>query len=271
MKYFEYGQEHPKLMVMLHGGGVCYRGAAPVAEEMAKVYHVILVAYDGFNPDEPDTEFKSPMDEAKRLGDYIVERYGGKIDILYGVSYGTFVLMDVLADNRLTITTAIGDGMPTMDYPDIKNRLLQNICLLFLTGISYWLIGRAGPLRRKLVCKMMGRSEESLQRIVYQGASWRSWANQDRCMMGRHRDFSLFDRTDMYIWHGIQSTAEKKLAKHIQEWQDAGYAFTYKVFPNMGHGTLAGEHPERFSQEVQAAHAQSLAKLETETGKEYGI
>ena len=35
MKYFEFGQEHPELMVMLHGG-VCYRGALTVAEKMAK-------------------------------------------------------------------------------------------------------------------------------------------------------------------------------------------------------------------------------------------
>lgn len=27
MKYFEFGQEHPELMVLLHGGGACYRGA----------------------------------------------------------------------------------------------------------------------------------------------------------------------------------------------------------------------------------------------------
>jgi hypothetical protein len=27
MKYFEFGQENPELMVMLPGGGVCYRGA----------------------------------------------------------------------------------------------------------------------------------------------------------------------------------------------------------------------------------------------------
>lgn len=31
MKYFEFGQEHPELIVMLHGGGACYRGALPVA------------------------------------------------------------------------------------------------------------------------------------------------------------------------------------------------------------------------------------------------
>lgn len=77
MKYFEFGRENPELMVMLHGGGICYRGAIPVAQELAKVYHVVLVAYDGFNPDEPETEFISTRDEAKRLGDYIAEHYGG--------------------------------------------------------------------------------------------------------------------------------------------------------------------------------------------------
>ena len=79
-------------------------------------------------------------------------------------------------------------------------------------------------------------------------------------MIGRHKDFSLFTRTDMYVWHGIRSSTERRLAGHIRAWQDAGYAFTYKVFPNMGHGTLAGEHPEQFSQEVQAAHRRSLQK-----------
>ena len=95
-------------------------------------------------------------------------------------SYGTFVLMDVLADRRLTITTTIADGMPTMDYADVKNPVLQNIYLFLLTGFSYWLIGKAGPIRKKIVCKMMGRTEESLERILYRDATWRSWANQDR-------------------------------------------------------------------------------------------
>ena len=261
MKYFEYGTEHPELMVMLPGGGVCYRGAIPTALEMAKTYHVILVAYDGFNPDEPDTEFTTVTNEARQLGDYITERYGGRIDVLYGVSYGCFVLMDVLADERLRITTTIADGMPTMDYPDIKSPLLQNIYLLFLTGFSYLLIGRAGPLRKKLICKMMGRSEESLDRIIYRDATWNSWRNEDKCMIGRHKDLSLFGRTDMYVWHGVKSSTEKKLAKHVGEWKEKGYPFTYKVFSNMGHGTLAGEHPEEFAKEVRAAHRTSVEKL----------
>ena len=38
MKYFEFGQEHSELMVLLHGGGICYRGALPTAETLAKYY-----------------------------------------------------------------------------------------------------------------------------------------------------------------------------------------------------------------------------------------
>ena len=37
MKYFEFGTEHPELMVMLHGGGTSYYGMMPTAKEMAKV------------------------------------------------------------------------------------------------------------------------------------------------------------------------------------------------------------------------------------------
>ena len=46
MKYFEFGQEHPELMVMLHGG-VCYRGALTVAEKMATCYFFNIVNHIG--------------------------------------------------------------------------------------------------------------------------------------------------------------------------------------------------------------------------------
>ena len=32
MKFFEFGKEHKKLMVLLHGGGVSYLGILPTAE-----------------------------------------------------------------------------------------------------------------------------------------------------------------------------------------------------------------------------------------------
>lgn len=241
-------------MVILHGGGVCYRAAIPTAEVVAEKYHVILVAYDGFNPSEPETEFKSVADEAKRLGDYIVENYGGKIDILYGISFGCRILREVLADRRLTITTTIADGMETYDYPDIKSEWAKNICCFFISGFCYLLFGKAGPVRKKLITKAMGRSMEDIDRILYRDASYQSWKNQDYSCFGRHFDFEDFKRTDLYIWHGISSGVEKKLASNIKKWQDAGYVFTYKAFTDVGHGGLAAQQPERFLKEVIRAH-----------------
>ena len=68
MKYFTFGKETAPLVVILHGGGTSYRGAEPTARLLGEQFRVVLVAYDGFNPTEPDTEFKSVMDEAKRVG-----------------------------------------------------------------------------------------------------------------------------------------------------------------------------------------------------------
>lgn len=45
MKYFEFGKENEKLMVLLHGGGVCYRGAVPVAGMVYLMAVVFLWRY----------------------------------------------------------------------------------------------------------------------------------------------------------------------------------------------------------------------------------
>lgn len=255
MKYFEFGRQNEKLMVLLHGGGVCYKGALPAAEALSKYFHVVLVAYDGFNPTEPDTEFISVENEARRLGDYITEHYGGKIDILYGLSYGCRVLLEVLADKRLNITTAIADGMSTCEYPDIKSKIGKDIYCFFFTGIFYIIMEKAGPRRKKWLAKITGRTPEEAERLLYPDATWKSWKNQDYCLIGKPIDFEVFRNTDMHIWHGINSKVERKLSKNIEKWQKAGYAFTYKTFSGVGHGGLIAEHTREFIEEVKSAHA----------------
>lgn len=259
MKYFEFGQEHSELMVMLHGGGVSYLGMLPTAKKLAERYHVVLVAYDGFNPGEPETEFVSPMDEARRLGDYVVEHYGGKIDILYGISYGCRVLMEVLADKHLTVTTTIADGMGLRDYPNIKSKWGKDVYCFFFTGLFYAVMGHPGPRRKRFLAKISGRTLEEAERILYGRATWKSWRNQDYYLIGKKTDYSLFAKTDMHLWYGIKGSVDKKLSKNLGALKASGYPFAVKIFTDLGHGGLAGEHPEQFVQEVSAAHGKSLA------------
>ena len=198
------------------------------------------------------------MDEAKRLGDYIVAHYGGKIDILYGISYGCRVLMEVLADERLTITTTIADGMGLRDYPNIKSKWGKDIYCFFFTGLFYAIMGHPGPKRKKFLAKVTGRTLEEADRILYGKATWRSWKNQDYDLIGKKTDYSLFGRTDMVLWYGIRGGVDKKLSAGLEALKKTGYPFETKIFTDLGHGGLAGEYPEAFLQEVQAAHRHSL-------------
>ncbi|MCM1561539.1 MAG: hypothetical protein NC123_18685 [Butyrivibrio sp.] len=79
-------------------------------------------------------------------------------------------------------------------------------------------------------------------------------------MIGHKTDYEAFKNTDMYIWCGIDSTVERRLAKNIKQLQDSGYQFTLRIFKDVGHGGLAGEQSERFLKEVMKAHAHSLKK-----------
>lgn len=254
MKYFEYGKDNKELVVILHGGGVSYQGAEPTVQTVARKYHVILAAYDGFNPSEPETEFVSVQSEAKRLGDYIVENYGGHIDILYGISYGGRVLMGVLADKRLTIATTIADGISLKDYPNIKSKVGKDIYCFFFTGFFYMMMADPGPVRTKFLCKVTGRSPEEANRLLYRRATWKSWKNQDYCLIGKKTDYSVFGRTDMHLWYGINGAVDKKLSASLEKLKEQGYPFQYKIFTELGHGGLAGELPERFLEEMIKAH-----------------
>ena len=64
----------------------------------------------------------------------------------------------------------------------------------------------------------------------------------------------------MYLWYGINGTVDKKLSAGLDALKKSGYPFEVKIFTELGHGGLAGEHPEEFSKEVQAAHRCSLEK-----------
>ena len=169
--------------------------------------------------------------------------------------------MEVLADERLTITTTIADGMSLRDYPDIKSKWGKDVYCFFFTGLFYAIMGHPGPRRKKFLAKITGRTLEEADRILYGRATWQSWKNQDYFLIGRKTDYSLFEKTDMFLWYGIKGDVDKKLSANLREIEQKGYPFTTKIFTELGHGGLAGEHPDLFSQEVQAAHAHSICKF----------
>lgn len=118
--------------------------------------------------------------------------------------------MEVLKDERLLVTTTIADGMGLRDYPSIKSKLRKDVYCFFFTGLFYSIMGHPGPERKKFLALVSGRTLEEANRILYGWATWRSWKNQDYDLIGRKTDYSLFDRTDMFLWYGGRGRVDKQ-------------------------------------------------------------
>lgn len=152
--------------------------------------------------------------------------------------------------------------MSLRNYPDIKSKWGKDVYCFFLTGLFYAVMGHPGPRRKKFLAKISGRTPEKADRILYGKATWRSWRNRDYDLIGKKADYSLFEKTDMYLWYGIKRNVDQKLSAGLDALRQRGYPFEVKIFTNLGHGGLAGEHPEEFSKEVQAAHRRTLETRE---------
>lgn len=110
--------------------------------------------------------------------------------------------MEVMADKRLTVTTAIADGMSLRDYPNIKSKVGKDVYCFFFTGVFYAIMGHPGPRRKKFLAKISGRTPEEADRILYGKATWKSWKNQDYALIGKKTDYTLFSGTHMFfvVW-----------------------------------------------------------------------
>ena len=106
---------------------------------------------------------------------------------------------------------------------------------------------------------MTGRNLSEVDRVLYTKATWKSWKNQDYWLIGTKTDYSLFTRTHMFLWYGIKGTVDRKLSANLDQLKATGYPFELTIFPELGHGGLAGEHPARFVAEVTVAWQKSLA------------
>lgn len=93
----------------------------------------------------------------------------------------------------------------------------------------------------KIVCRMMDRTPESFDRIVYKDATWRSWVNQDKCMIGQighafgYYDYgietglvSLFSGRDdvaTYICGYVRAALQSGLLHTVGEGKEAFIAY----------------------------------------------
>ena len=249
MKFFEFGKENEKTLMILCGYLAKWSpGLMPFVHEAEKQYHVIVQAYDGFNEDEPQTVFKSVMDEARKAADFISEKLDGRVDVLYCISLGGMVGNEIIFDRRIKVHTFIADGYTIMPMPNFRSELVKKLYIKCYSAIIYSVLTK----HYGLLAKILGRTKESLSENFYTAASRQSIENSVESEIGYRYKFESFNMTDSYIFHG---SAEITAARKVHRLKSQGIRFHHKVFLDTGHAELIHKDPKKLLSYIGRAYS----------------
>ncbi|MBQ9608001.1 MAG: alpha/beta hydrolase [Lachnospiraceae bacterium] len=243
MKYFEFGKENKTTLLLLHGVDTTWQMSFEKFIDVAKKkYHIIAVAEDGFNTDEPDVDAVSVIEEAKKITEYLVENFDGKVDIILGESLGVMIMTEIMLDPRIKVHTAIGDGYTILEYPNFKFDISKRFFAHLLTEVEFFAFKHMGFFN-----KILG---EDIDSMIYKNASKKTLYNLEYSMMPYRYKFEALNLADSYLWHGEKEPGLKQVLKKIDK---SKYHFAHKVFKGKGHGSLLLE-PKRLLREVDKAY-----------------
>lgn len=238
MKFYEFGTENSKKLVLIHGMSTTWKMSfGEFIEKAQDTFHIIAVALDGHNPQEK-SELISVEEEANKLESYLLEKHNGEIDVVYGASLGGMVLFHLLMGNKVKVKTAICDGTMMLNYG-----IFAKPAAKFMASIS----SKMAKGEAKFMMKLMGiESKEVLEQKMYTGASKATIYNS--CMGCYAADIpeNYSDSTATHLWYGSKETEPPKFAAKLKK-KDAKVSI--KVFENYGHGGLL-EYPEELLSEI---------------------
>lgn len=132
MKVVEYGKNHNKVIVLLHGGGLSWWNFKEVGELLKDKYHVVIPILDGHSGS--DRDFVSIESNALEIIEYIDKYYNGKVECIGGLSLGGQILVEILSLRRDICRYALIES--TLVIPmKITNKLVK-----LSLDMSYWMI-----------------------------------------------------------------------------------------------------------------------------------
>lgn len=248
MKYVEFGKENKTTLMVFVGGGVYWDPSGrPFIEEAAKKYNVIMVAYDGFNGSERDVE--APKDkvyerEANAAEEYILKYHGGKIDIMYGVSAGAWILLELLNGGRVTAEVAVVDGMNMKSSPSWQRGNISNIT----ANIIY-----KSVTNPRFAERVTGQKWEDLEKKICTWVTKDTWKRLCAANCGYKIKFGAFKKARFHVWYGEKGGYDKAFARAAKKKIGDISDIPVKQEKNCGHGGLFSE-PERLVKALTAAY-----------------
>ena len=98
MQYKEYGIQNEDVIILLHGGGLSWWNYHDEAQLLKDRYHVILPILDGHGG--CDRHFTSIKDNARKIIEFIDQKFNGSVLLMGGLSLGGQILLEILSSRK---------------------------------------------------------------------------------------------------------------------------------------------------------------------------
>ncbi|MCR4955182.1 MAG: alpha/beta hydrolase [Lachnospiraceae bacterium] len=246
MKFYEYGKKNEATVVMIHGAFMSYEMLQPLADELKKHYHVILVSLPGHETKDEE-EFTTIWNIAKRIETALWMRGLGHIHCLYGLSVGGAVAMRILADQRMRIDTAIIDAGIT---PRPLAQLPARIRMAKEASVALAVKKNPSLLYKTLPTREYPKNMADKIYEVLQGMSFTTLKNMLYTIDNYYMP-TVFPRisTKVQYWYGEEESEDRKrdfafVNKYIPN-------ITFEKMPGMNHGQYVLSYPKEAAQKME--------------------
>ena len=128
MQFDEMGNPSGKTLMLLPGTACDYQtNFGTVLERLEEKYHLICVNYDGF--DGSGTIFPDMITITKKIEDYVIRNFGGRLDGAIGSSLGSSFVGQLIQRENIHIDHGIF-GSPDLDQSGRLSAWLQSMLVV---------------------------------------------------------------------------------------------------------------------------------------------
>ncbi len=245
MYYHEFGKEHSKIIILIHGLTMTWDMFENVIDILKKDYHVIAVAVAGHDREEND-DFSSVEEVSNRIEDFLYQNHYDDIACLYGLSMGGGIAIRMLANDRIHYQIAIIDaGITPYQMPYLLTRfiLIYDFCTTMLARTFPSLLGFMFPEDR--FSKEMRDKEILGIKHLSAKTIWRAYDSTDNYSMPK-----TFPNIDTYIeyWYGQDEKKDRRL--DIEYVKTVIPNIAIKEIESMTHGQFVCSRPKEFCERL---------------------
>lgn len=249
MKFKEFGSRENNLAVFYYGACTYWQWYIESIRKLSENYFVVVPVYDGYGIND-DNDFTSVEETVKETADYIKKLGYTKIDLLYGLSMGGGMAVNMLALNYYPVKRAVIDaGMTPYNLPYVITKIIE---IRDYIGISI-LRGSMSLIKKVFDPKRWTKKDEDSEyKAMYnflRGMSSKTILNTFYSANNYKMPEGVVNLdTDIEYWYG---SLEKKDRKYDIKYIGRKFKnVKFREIKDMEHGELVMMHPAEFIRQI---------------------